>query len=359
MKHLSSVELLARTKSLVAEERRATVALIEHLEEISRRMLYAEMGYASLWEFATIELGLSEGAAQRRIQAMRLVRDVPSAKALLETGKLSLSNAAKVQSFRQAEKKQGRTRDAQLLVAQVETLSQRDCEKKLYEISPQSMPRERDRIVAATSERELTIVVSPELHDQLQRIKGLLAHTLPNATYADLLQYMATETLTRLEKKKGIAPKETENNKLTQATIAAAADVGCVTGTHAGDKGCLNSTGVLVPSEATKAEARLSAQGWPGTTGEVRKHESPAKVVAKAALPVGQRVYLSATIRREVFGRSGGQCEYTSQGHRCTSRYSLEMDHVQPLALHGSNDIKNLRILCCVHNTQQAREKLG
>jgi hypothetical protein len=49
------------------EERRATVALIEHLEEISRRMRYAEMGYAWLWEFATIELGLSEGAAQRRI----------------------------------------------------------------------------------------------------------------------------------------------------------------------------------------------------------------------------------------------------------------------------------------------------
>src|ERR1041385_6447405 len=68
MKHLSPEELLARTKNLVPEERKATVALIEHLAEINRRMLYTDLGYASLWEFATRELGLSEGAAQRRIQ---------------------------------------------------------------------------------------------------------------------------------------------------------------------------------------------------------------------------------------------------------------------------------------------------
>ncbi len=61
MKNLNAQELLARTKNLVAQERKLTVLLIEHLEEIQRRMLYAEMGYASLWEFATQELGLSEG----------------------------------------------------------------------------------------------------------------------------------------------------------------------------------------------------------------------------------------------------------------------------------------------------------
>jgi hypothetical protein len=171
MKHLTSDELVSRTKALVAEERRATLALIEHLEEIQRRKLYAALGYASLWEFATRELGLSEGAAQRRIQAMRLVRDVPEAKASLESGKLSLSNAAKVQSFRQAEKKLGRVTDARAIVTQVESLSQKDCEKTLFAISPEALPRERDR----------------------------------HASYAELLEQLADEELTRLEKKKGIS----------------------------------------------------------------------------------------------------------------------------------------------------------
>ena len=34
MKHLNSQELLARTKTLVSQERSATLALIEHLAEI-------------------------------------------------------------------------------------------------------------------------------------------------------------------------------------------------------------------------------------------------------------------------------------------------------------------------------------
>ncbi|MBC7690999.1 MAG: hypothetical protein H7222_04470 [Methylotenera sp.] len=88
MKELNSSELISRTMTLVAEERRITLALIEHLAEISRRRVYAELGYSSLWDFATRELGLSEGAAQRRIQAMRLLRDVPEAAEALESGRL-------------------------------------------------------------------------------------------------------------------------------------------------------------------------------------------------------------------------------------------------------------------------------
>jgi hypothetical protein len=229
MKNLSTLNsqaLLASTRSLVAEERRATLALIEHLEEISRRKLYAELGYASLWEFATLELGLSEGAAQRRIQTMRLARDVPEAKASLESGKLSLSNAAKVQSFRQAEKKMGRASDPAQLIAKVEMLSQRECEKALFELSPEALPRERERIVSSTEERELKIVVSPELYEKLQRLKGLKAHAMPEATYAQLIETRADEVLARLEKKNGITQSEAGAVNFRSGTADAALATG-------------------------------------------------------------------------------------------------------------------------------------
>ena len=119
---LSSKLLIENTQRLVAEERRITLQLISHLEEIQRRRLYSELGYTSLWDFTTRCLGLSEGAAQRRIQAMRLAREVPEAKTVLEEGSLSLSNAAKLQSFNQAEKKQGRRPDLKLLVQEVSNL---------------------------------------------------------------------------------------------------------------------------------------------------------------------------------------------------------------------------------------------
>jgi 5-methylcytosine-specific restriction endonuclease McrA len=326
MKHLSSQELLSRTKSLAAEELRVTLSLIEHLEEISRRMLYAELGYASLWEFATRELGLSEGAAQRRIQAMRLVRDVPEAKVALKSGTLSLSNAAKVQSFRQAEKKLGRKPDAGLLVTQVEGLSQRECEKKLFEISPEALPRERERIVSAEGERELKIVVGPELYEKLARLKGLLAHAMPDATYEELLDRLATDALARLEKQKGTL-------KSTGGTQRAV---------DRGNDAAPASTAAAVVSPVSVAA-------------------SPGNVTAGSiiSLPAGKRVYLPVALRKAVWNRGQGQCELVQQGRRCSSRYRLEIDHIQPLSLGGSNDLSNLRLACWHHNQQQAREKLG
>ncbi|MGK5085168.1 hypothetical protein WDW37_17915 [Bdellovibrionota bacterium FG-1] len=69
------------------------------------------------------------------------------------------------------------------------------------------MPLERERIVSSEKDRELKIVVSDEVYQRLQQIKGLLAHAKPNATLGELLEYLVNETLPRLEKKKGVAPK--------------------------------------------------------------------------------------------------------------------------------------------------------
>lgn len=296
MNHLSSQELLVQTKSLVAQERKLTLQLIEHLEEIQRRRLHVDMGFASLWEFATQELGLSEGAAQRRIQAMRLVRDVPEAKASLESGRLSLSNAAKVQSFRQAEKKLGRRPDARTLVSRVENLSQRECEKTLFEISPKALPRERERIVSASEERELKLVVSPALYEKLQKLRGLLAHAKPEASYAELLEHLADAELARMEKKRGLDQE---------------------------------------PSEAITAAAAVE--------GERR-------------LPAGRRVHLPAAVQRAVWARAGGRCEVEGGGaRRCSSQYRLEIDHIRPLALGGENTLSNLRLACREHNVANAK----
>ena len=300
LKNISSDELLSRTKNIVAEERRLTVLLISHLEEIQTRRLYAKQGFSSMWEFCTHFLGLSEGAAQRRLAAMRLAHDAPEAKAALESGALSLSNAAKIHSFRQNQKKQGKSpMPAQELIRQVESMSQRECEAKLHEISPEALPLERERIVSAQRDHELKMVITDEVYQKLQQIRGLLAHAKPNATLSELLEYLVNETLPRLEKKKGI----------TTETAAAA----------------------KVPAVA-----------------------APAK-----AFPAGQRIYLPITLRREVFARARGRCEYIYRGRRCTSRFALELDHIRPLALGGANDRDNLRALCKCHNLQQAQAKLG
>src|SRR4029078_11301566 len=61
--------------------------------------------------------------------------------------------------------------------------------------------------------------------------------------------------------------------------------------------------------------------------------------------------HIPAATRREVFARDGERCTYLdSDGRRGESRTRLELDHVQPRALGGSDDAANLRIRCRPHN---------
>jgi hypothetical protein len=319
------------------------LALIEHLEEIQSRRLHAELGYESLWAFCTQYLGLSEGAAQRRISAMRLTRDVPEAKAALQSGKLSLSNAAQVQNFRQAQKKQGLApSDPRELIQKVEHLSQRECEAKLFEISPQALPIERERVVSAAQDREIRLVISPELHERLQRIKGLIAHAKPNASYAELLEYLVGETLPRLEKKKGLIHVRPADQK-AQVTIAAAVDGG-------------DRSAFARDTERAEVTSLTASTAQPSVAAEEAPFLFSPEVVEKArSLPQGKRVYLPAALRRAVYARAGGRCEYTIQGQRCGSRYMLEIDHRVPISRGGGHEFSQLRTLCRSHNLQQFR----
>jgi hypothetical protein len=317
---LTSAELIAKTQSLVTEERRITLELIDALREIERRMIFAELGYGSLYEFATRHLGLSEGSAQRRIQAMRLIRDIPDARDKLEAGELSLSNAAKVQTFWRDERLRGRTHDKAAIITQVSGLSQRDCERKLHEISPRAVPDESVRIVSPT-ERELRIVVDEALYQKLERIRGLLAHASPGVNLAGLLDVMADLALARLERRRGLGEARPEQKRAERGQQG---------------WGLLQEQPELTPSEPKQSDSNHTA------------------AVQTKKLPSGKRVALPRALQRQVWAKAQGRCEYSHQGQRCESRYRLEIDHRTPLALGGSNDPSNLRLLCRTHNQYEA-----
>jgi hypothetical protein len=48
-----------------------------------------------------------------------------------------------------------------------------------------------------------------------------------------------------------------------------------------------------------------------------------------------------------------------SEGHRCTERRFLTLEHRTPFALGGPPTIQNLCLLCAAHNLQSARHVLG
>ena len=189
------MDLILRLKNLVAEERRITAELLQLLLRIEDQKLYAERGFSSLFELCVKELGYSEGAAYRRVSAMRLLRREESCAERIASGELSLSAAAKVETvFRQA-RKQGveiqEEKKAELFQAALGA-SSREAEKKIRQVAQ-----------ASGVEMPQGSPVPRSLEEKLQKLRALLSHQLPTVTDEELLHLVLDEALAKREKKQG------------------------------------------------------------------------------------------------------------------------------------------------------------
>lgn len=201
---LHDSDLITATKQLVDEERMKTIEIIEHLQEIYDRRLHLKRGYQSLHEFLVKELAYSDGAAHRRIAAMRLVNDVPEAKQSLADGKLSLTTASQVQNFFQTEKRRHKSYDVaeklELLTAVAGT-SRNQCERKLAEISP----------AYAMQEKTLTIPEDNELVQLIDEYRRLAM--LSDGTHQKVIKEALKFAITQ-KREKTSASKKTEPKKV-------------------------------------------------------------------------------------------------------------------------------------------------
>ena len=135
---LGDQQLLDRTRRLAANQRSLEVHILDHLDEIDRRGLALRRGFSSLFDYAVRELRFTDAAAQRRIQAMRLCRRHGWVRASLQSGELSMTAAAQLETtFAGAERAErqcrtgrrnvGRTRQLGLPAAPGEAGEQGEC----------------------------------------------------------------------------------------------------------------------------------------------------------------------------------------------------------------------------------------
>lgn len=305
-KSLSNEALLRNTQTLVSEERKLTTEILWHLHEIQVRKLYAEKGFASLFEYAVQALGYSEAAAGRRIAAMRLLVEVPEIELALKEGAVSLSTLSTIQCFIQRKDEPVSRQEKKDLVFALQGKSRRDCERELAILDPHAaLPREKERVVSAT-QTEIRFVADDAFMEKLIRIRELDAHVTRGASYLELFHRMADIAIKKLDP---LTPKG-DASKLTPPA---------------------ESLRKPVPSESNPGKKRA----------------------------VSPR-FIPAALKREVWRRDKARCSFVSSGgRRCTSKFGLQFDHQTPVALGGKATYGNLRLLCQAHNRYEARIKLG
>ena len=379
IKQLNNENLLSQTKLLVQKERDIHIQVLSYLAEIDSRKLYFRRGFSSLFDYTVRELGYSEGAAYRRIKAMKLCRDMPETESRLQSGRLSLSTACQLQVFFEKQTKKSRKEEKQSLllkasenaltsaekwefksktaaetvtsapkqeqktgvfkqsgfgnesqkqqkseekptsyqflsqeekkslVKRAEGCSTRATAKLLSETDPSlSLPQEKIRFLGK-GKMEIKVVIDEECHKRLEELKNLLSHKNPVLSYGKLLSILSEEGLRKHDpRKRNIR----QRNQKTQRKVS-------------------------VAKEEEKAKERESIS----TSAEKHKINKISRTI-----PSGLRKY--------IWEKDGGQCTYVDHktNCRCSSKRFLQIDHIQPFAMGGETEKKNLRLLCAGHN---------
>jgi hypothetical protein len=182
LKHLTDETLHSDTHRLNREHNEVLTKLLHHLQENERRRLFSKYKYASLFSYVVGELKYSEDEANRRISAMRLLRDIPQIENKITSGELSLTNLVLAQTLFSKERKLGRAytafQKAEVLL-KLENQSVRAAQKIVAEINPEMKTKK--------TELNFDSIMDESLKEKLLKIKGDYAHSDPNLTLNELL----------------------------------------------------------------------------------------------------------------------------------------------------------------------------
>ncbi len=405
---LTNDELLARMSTHVGKGHIWQARLLEYLGEVDARRLDREYAYSSMWDFCIRRFGMSEGEAHRRIAVARVVRQFPRALALLEHGKVHLSAVYALREHLTEENHEELLREAigktthevQVIIAA--RFPSPDVAACIEPIAPQatllvhphggasqkSAPsaagsvgaemRPKIEPLSATRYR-VELTVSVDIKAKLERIKDLMRHRNPAGDLEIILDASLDLLLTKLERERLGKASRPRRVKLAEATTPAAESVSTRAPNRRVDAGGSAMTDARVSDDS--ADARPDASGSAITDSvaasstvagsavradaEVRTNDAPPPAHGTRAKPCDdapekRRRHIPREVRRQVFERDGEQCSYVNaEGNRCPARAFLELDHVHPKALGGTDDAANLRVRCRAHNQHYAEQVFG
>jgi hypothetical protein len=203
--HLSDQQLHCDTKSLALEERLVQLELLHHLLEVDRRKLFLSLGFGSLFDYVVKELKYLESSAYRRIQAMRLLRDLPQVEDKLAEGSLTLTAASQLQSLFKTEDV---TEEVKLeLVKEAENKSSLDVERQILQFQGiEAQSKEKIKQVSAEMV-ELKLIIPTELKEKLDQLRLQYSHVNPEMSYIALLEHLCDKALPKRESTATPAPE--------------------------------------------------------------------------------------------------------------------------------------------------------
>lgn len=309
------------------------------------------MKFSSMYKYCQKRLKFSDGETQRRLAAARLLKDLPEIEQQIEAGDLNITNLARVETFLRAEKSAdhelNKTEKLELL-QQMENKSTREVERELIGLSHQPTLM-AEKFQASTRLNELGLeftkfeaFLGPDQLELLNEFRNFYAHELPDHADGSVLVFLLEKAVHFKKKKLGLLEKD-------QTKTNSKMEVGKKAELEIKNKDTVSQQNGNTTRNATNVENSQNAAPLP----------SAPKVHFEKATSL--RKTLKISVQREAWRRAESCCQQLDPGTqtRCRSRFALEIDHVIPIALGGTDDIVNLQLLCQAHNSRRAMKTFG
>ncbi|UOF02418.1 HNH endonuclease [Bdellovibrio reynosensis] len=306
LSRLSNMELEVRLKDLVHKERKLLHVILEHIREFDARKLYLGKAYSSIYEYLTKELGYSGSAAMRRLEAARLLRDVPQVAELIQEGSLNLSQIGELsRSIKEKEKISGEKVCASQKQELIEVVIGKTTQETQHELARVlDLPLKEYDFQRMQKDESVRLEVTPSKaqYEKLLQCKDLAAHILlqggGTASMTDVIEFLADQYL---------------NEKFKPTKIK--------------DK-----------SQAISKDQSLIKT----------KDSKPAMITTDAVV---DRKSVTPKLRGLILKRDKC-CQFINYktGRKCGSTFALQIDHKMPKWVGGMNSMSNLQVLCGEHN---------
>ncbi|MGZ3772045.1 MAG: hypothetical protein ACXVCW_20485, partial [Bdellovibrio sp.] len=227
---ISNSDLEFQLKNLVAKERKLLHVILEHIKEVDVRKIYLERAYSSLYEYLIKELGYSGSAAMRRLEAARLLKEVPTLAEKIQEGSVNLSQIGELsRAIKEKEKTCGmKVSSAQKeeLVAIITGKTTQETQKELsFVLDAQPKKHDSQRMQQDESIR-LEITLTKEQYQKLMNCKDLAAVSLfqvyKDSSLGSLIEALADQYLAKkIKPKADISPAKTKTRDTKNAVMLA------------------------------------------------------------------------------------------------------------------------------------------
>lgn len=339
---LTDADLVRETKFLADHSRRNEIHLLEHLAEFDARRLCLEEGHRSLYEYCTLVLGFEDGEAYRRIRVARVIRAYPEALTALTRKQVTASSLVVLSPWLE------RSNVGEWL-ATAAGKSRRELEALVASRYPQAPQPDAVRnfpfhplVVSAAPPQALEVELpNPASHEPSIRLEEGWQQMSPVSADRVRVGFDAAAIVAQLiERLRQLLRHKYPEGRLEDLIREAL-------------EAYLDRKDPQRRMEMNTAKAECVAE-----SPEPEDHQRlPTRFLR--AWAAGR--YIPAKVKSTVWARDDGRCAWRdNDGTVCGSKDWIEYDHLRPFAKGGkSDDPRNIRLLCRVHNQAAAEAVFG